>query len=76
MNILKATTKLETSKAAAKAASTKLREAINTQGHANFIVATGASQFDFLGALTNDRTIDWTKTTIFLTHTLPVFVSI
>ena len=65
MNILKATTKLETSKAAAKAASTKLREAINTQGHANFIVATGASQFDFLGALTNDRTIDWTKTTMF-----------
>lgn len=65
MNILKATTKLETSKAAAKAASAKLREAINTQGHANFIVATGASQFDFLGALTNDRTIDWTKTTMF-----------
>ena len=65
MNIFKATTKLETSKAAAEAASMKLRETINTQGHANFIVATGASQFDFLDALTNDKVIDWTKTTMF-----------
>ena len=65
MNIFKATTKLETSKAAAKAASAKLREAIDTDGHANFIVATGASQFDFLGALTDDNAIDWTKTTMF-----------
>lgn len=65
MKIFKATTKLETSKAAAKAASTKLRKAIDTNGHANFIVATGASQFDFLGAITDDTAIDWTKTTMF-----------
>lgn len=65
MNIYKAETKQETSVAAANAASTKLREAINTNGHASFIVATGASQFDFLNALTNDSSIDWTKTTMF-----------
>ena len=65
MDIFKATTKQETSKAAANAASTKLREAIKTNGHSSFIVATGASQFDFLSALTADTAIDWTKTTMF-----------
>ena len=65
MNIFKATTKRETSEAAAHAASTKLRKAITERGHANFIVATGASQFDFLDALTADKTIDWDNTTMF-----------
>ena len=65
MNIFKADTKKETSEAAAKAASTKLREAITANGHARFIVATGASQFDFLNALTTNASIDWTKTTMF-----------
>ena len=65
MNIFQANTKKETSEAAAKAASTKLREAITANGHARFIVATGASQFDFLNALTTNASIDWTKTTMF-----------
>ena len=65
MNIFKATTKRETSEAAAHAASTKLRKAITERGHASFIVATGASQFDFLDALTADKTIDWDNTTMF-----------
>lgn len=65
MNIFKATTKKETSEAAAHTASTKLREAITARGHASFIVATGASQFDFLDALTADMTIAWDKTTMF-----------
>ncbi len=65
MNIFKAKTKLETSVAAANAASVKLRDAININRHASFIVATGASQFDFLNALTDDSSIDWTKTTMF-----------
>ena len=65
MNIFTARTKKETSTAAAKAASTKLCEAIAANGHANFIVATGSSQFDFLNALTADTSIDWTKTTMF-----------
>ena len=65
MNIFKATTKQETSEAAAHVASRKLREAIDANEHASFIVATGASQFDFLAALTADETIDWDNTTMF-----------
>ena len=65
MNIFKATTKRETSEAAAHAASTKLRNALTENGSASFIVATGASQFDFLAALTADETIDWSNTTMF-----------
>ena len=65
MNIFKATTKRETSEAAAHLASQKLREALTANGHANFIVATGASQFDFLAALTSDEAIDWNNTTMF-----------
>ncbi len=65
MNIFKATTKRETSEAAAHLASKKLREALEANGHASFIVATGASQFDFLAALTADKTIDWDNTTMF-----------
>ena len=65
MKIFKADTKKETSEAAAKAASVKLQEAISANGHARFIVATGASQFDFLSALTANTSIDWTKTTMF-----------
>lgn len=65
MNVFKATTKQETSKAAGDAASTILRTSVAEKGHASFIVATGASQFDFLAALTSDTSIDWSKTTMF-----------
>ena len=65
MNIFIADTKQATSKVAATAASSKLKEAISNNGHARFIVATGASQFDFLNGLTSDTSIDWTNTTMF-----------
>ena len=65
MNIFKATTKLETSEAAAHVASLKLRDALTENGSASFIVATGASQFDFLAALTANETINWDNTTMF-----------
>ena len=65
MNIFKAPTKQETSEAAAHVASRKLREAIDANGQTSFIVATGASQFDFLAALTADAAIDWDNTTMF-----------
>ena len=65
MNIFKATTKRETSEASAHLASQKLREALTANGHASFIVATGASQFDFLATLTADKTIDWGNATMF-----------
>ncbi|MYI94509.1 glucosamine-6-phosphate deaminase [Candidatus Poribacteria bacterium] len=65
MEVHLAATKKETSQAAANAASQKLQESIRDQGTANFIMATGASQFDFLKALTDDSDINWKKTTMF-----------
>lgn len=65
MEVHLAATKRETSHAAASAASQKLQKSIRNQGAANFIVATGASQFDFLKALTADSDINWKKTTMF-----------
>ena len=65
MEIYKAETKKATSRVAALAASRKLQDAIICNGHASFIVATGASQFDFLNTLTADSNINWKKTTMF-----------
>ncbi len=39
--------------------------AIATQGHANLIVGTGASQFEMLAALVKHNEIDWSKVTAF-----------
>ena len=65
MEVHIAATKIETSQAAARAASQILQESIRNTGTANFIVATGASQFDFLKTLSDDSGIDWKKTTMF-----------
>lgn len=51
--------------AAARLGAKLIREAIKQQGHANIIVATGASQFDMLECLIREKTIDWTKVTAF-----------
>ncbi len=58
-------TKKETSEAAAKKALSILKKAIKEKGKATFVVATGASQFDFLQALLADSTMDWSKTKMF-----------
>lgn len=50
--------------AAARAAET-LRDALAAHGEARIIVATGASQFEFLCALTAAPGIDWTRVTGF-----------
>ena len=42
-----------------------LNNAISEKGKANLILATGASQFDFLKALKKSPHIDWTKITVF-----------
>ncbi|MGC2418207.1 MAG: glucosamine-6-phosphate deaminase [Candidatus Acidiferrales bacterium] len=49
------------SRAAAEQATNAIRRAIEVRGHARIIAATGASQFDFLNALTTASGIDWTK---------------
>lgn len=50
--------------AAASLTESYIRQAIETRGHANLILATGTSQFDFLEAL-KLKTIGWEKVTVF-----------
>jgi len=50
---------------AAQAGAELLRDAIQRQGEANIIVATGASQFATLAALLQEPGIDWTRVTAF-----------
>ncbi|MFB0516204.1 MAG: glucosamine-6-phosphate deaminase [Candidatus Neomarinimicrobiota bacterium] len=55
----------EMADAAAQQAADALKSAIRRNGRAYFIAATGASQFEFLQRLTLDKSIDWSKTTMF-----------
>ena len=50
--------------AAADFVAEKLSEAIQQKGEANLILATGASQFEFLDAL-KEKDIEWEKITVF-----------
>ena len=52
-------------RAAADQAATSIRRAIRQQGVARIIVATGASQFEFLDALTTASGIDWSCVEVF-----------
>jgi len=52
-------------KAAAEKAAEILRKAIKEKGKANFIAATGVSQFEFLDHLTKITSLDWGETTMF-----------
>ncbi len=53
------------SMAAARHAAQALRIAIGARGDARIVAATGASQFDFLEALTAAPDIDWTRVEMF-----------
>ncbi|MDX9956839.1 MAG: glucosamine-6-phosphate deaminase [Clostridia bacterium] len=57
--------KVSTSKAAADQAAELLRALIAAKGNAVIIVATGASQFDFLSSLCNAPGIEWAKVRMF-----------
>ena len=57
--------KYDMAAAAAKMAGDKIRAALAARGEARIIVATGASQFEFLEALVKEPGIDWTKVTGF-----------
>jgi glucosamine-6-phosphate deaminase len=52
-------------KAAAEEAASAIREAIALRGSARIVAATGASQFEFLDALTAAPGIDWQKVDLF-----------
>lgn len=64
MNISISPNKAELGQKAAHHAAQKLREAL-AKGFANLIVATGASQFEMLDALTREPELDWSRITIF-----------
>src|SRR6185295_690662 len=51
--------------AAARHAAQALRAAIRARGGARIVAATGASQFDFLDALTAAPGVDWTAVEMF-----------
>ena len=50
---------------AATCGSDAIRTAIEQRGRANIILATGASQFETIAALVEDRSIDWGRVTAF-----------
>ena len=52
-------------RAAAAQAATAIRDAIRQRGIARIVAATGASQFEFLDALTARTEIDWPKVELF-----------
>lgn len=55
----------ELGEAAGTAAAAFIKEAINSKGSANIILATGASQFETLKQLIAEPGIDWSKVTMF-----------
>jgi glucosamine-6-phosphate deaminase len=57
--------KFSLAKAAADHAAATLQHALAARGHARIIAATGASQFEFLAALTAHRDIDWPNVEMF-----------
>jgi glucosamine-6-phosphate deaminase len=65
MRTLVLPTKMEMAEAAAAQAAELLKNAVAQKGHATFVAATGASQFEFLDFLTSTTGIDWSKTTMF-----------
>jgi glucosamine-6-phosphate deaminase len=57
--------KIQLGQAAARQAASAIRRAITERGRARVIAATGASQFEFLEALTKTPGIDWAKVEMF-----------
>lgn len=65
MQIIKSADKHTLGRQAAESASRVIRAAISAKGFADIIVATGASQFETLKHLVQDRAIDWSVVTMF-----------
>jgi glucosamine-6-phosphate deaminase len=57
--------KMALGRAAVEQAGAAIRMAINERGLARIVVATGASQLEFLNALTRKKDIDWTRVEMF-----------
>jgi glucosamine-6-phosphate deaminase len=57
--------KIQLGEAAASQAADAIKRAISERGRARIVAATGASQFEFLNALTKTPGIDWAKVEMF-----------
>jgi glucosamine-6-phosphate deaminase len=58
-------TKASLGEAAARMGAECMRTAIAEQGQATIVLATGASQFEFLAALVGQENLDWSRVTAF-----------
>lgn len=65
MNLKISDNPVELGKVSAAVAIEGIINAIKEKGQANVILATGASQFETLKNLVEDRTIDWSKVVMF-----------
>ncbi len=65
MNVIIHETKEEMGRAAAEHASRIIRASIDARGGAVIILATGASQFETLSALTGNPSVDWSSVVMF-----------
>ncbi|MCO5240187.1 MAG: glucosamine-6-phosphate deaminase [Chitinophagaceae bacterium] len=65
MDIRKFDSPRQLGEAAGKDAALHIREAIEKNGSANIILATGASQFETLNQLIKEENIDWSKVVMF-----------
>jgi glucosamine-6-phosphate deaminase len=65
MNIVVARDKQELGGLAAADGAERIRESISARGSANVVLATGASQFEVLAALTRAEGVSWNRVTFF-----------
>ncbi|HWE01362.1 MAG TPA: glucosamine-6-phosphate deaminase [Tepidisphaeraceae bacterium] len=65
MQIIIANDKQELGNQAARAGAELIRRTIHQRGRANIVVATGASQFEMLAALVEEKNVPWNAVTVF-----------
>jgi glucosamine-6-phosphate deaminase len=65
MKVRRFETRLSMARAAAAHAAAAIQRAVADHGLARIIVATGASQFEFLEDLTANQAVDWARVTLF-----------
>ncbi len=65
MQVIKCENKQELGRQAAQFGAECIRHAIAERGEANIILATGASQFEMLSALLEERGVEWSAVTAF-----------
>jgi glucosamine-6-phosphate deaminase len=65
MDVIVSDTKTEMGQRAADAGAAVIRRAIESNGEAHIILATGASQFEMYDSLVAKDDIDWSKVTVF-----------